>query len=181
MAVDMKRTIAEAAQRLLMEKNVKKLTVKDIVEECHITRQSFYYHFEDIPNLLQWMLEQGMEQVLQELRGQNGPEAGLRYLFLVAINAMPHFKRSMQSNYGEEIQRLLKEQIYRIFERIVEENDLYRDCSQFELKLILRYHSQAIMGLLQDWTEEDSKNLDRIVHEVFLLITGGITPSARRD
>ena len=48
----MKKTIAEAASNLLFEKKVKKLTVKDIVEECHITRQAFYYHFEDIPDLI---------------------------------------------------------------------------------------------------------------------------------
>ena len=52
MAIDMKKTIAEAASNLLLEKKVKKLTVKDIVEECHITRQAFYYHFEDIPDLI---------------------------------------------------------------------------------------------------------------------------------
>jgi len=52
MAIDMKKTIAEAASNLLFEKKVKKLTVKDIVEECHITRQAFYYHFEDIPDPL---------------------------------------------------------------------------------------------------------------------------------
>ena len=49
MPLDMKDNIAEAARRLLMENNVKKLTVKDIVEECQITRQTFYYHFRDIP------------------------------------------------------------------------------------------------------------------------------------
>ena len=45
MPVDMKETIAEAARTLLMEKRKKKLTVKDIVDECSITRQAFYYHF----------------------------------------------------------------------------------------------------------------------------------------
>ena len=51
MAEDMKKEIAEAARILLIEKGVKKLTVKDIVEECHITRQTFYYYFENIPEL----------------------------------------------------------------------------------------------------------------------------------
>ena len=52
MAVDTKELIAEAVKRLLMQKKVKKLTVKDIVDECSITRQTFYYHFQDIPSLL---------------------------------------------------------------------------------------------------------------------------------
>ena len=45
MAIDMKEEIVEAARRLLMDKKVKKLTVKDIVEECHITRQAFLLSF----------------------------------------------------------------------------------------------------------------------------------------
>ena len=50
MPADMKRQIAEATRTLLMDRYVKKLTVKDIVEECHITRQAFYYHFEGYPS-----------------------------------------------------------------------------------------------------------------------------------
>ena len=63
MAVDTKELIAEAVKRLLMQKKVKKLTVKDIVDECSITRQTFYYHFEDIPDLLKWVLERGTDKM----------------------------------------------------------------------------------------------------------------------
>lgn len=66
MAADMKQTIAQAAKTLLMEKNVKRLTVKDIVEECQITRQAFYYHFEDIPDLFRWMLKRDTERTMLE-------------------------------------------------------------------------------------------------------------------
>ena len=57
--MDMKEIIADAARKLILEKKVKKLTVKDIVEECQITRQAFYYHFEGIPDLIQWSMKQG--------------------------------------------------------------------------------------------------------------------------
>ena len=66
MAVDTKELIAEAVKRLLMQKKVKKLTVKDIVDECSITRQTFYYHFEDIPDLLKWVLERGTDKMVEE-------------------------------------------------------------------------------------------------------------------
>ena len=52
---------------------------------------------------------------------------------------------------------------YELFESIVEEENLYQNYSRQELKLILRYHSYAIFGILQDWTPEDTKNLDMIV------------------
>ena len=55
-----------------MDKKVKKLTVKDIVEECHITRQAFYYHFEDIPDMLKWMLERGAQAMREAGFGKDG-------------------------------------------------------------------------------------------------------------
>lgn len=176
MAIDMKEMIADAAWKLLVEKKVSKLTVKDIVEECQITRQAFYYHFEDIPDLFQWMLNRGTEKMMQEFRTQDSFEDRLRCFFLVAINAAPFVKKTMQSNYGEELKRLHIKHIYEIFERTIEEANLYKNCSRSDLQLIIRYHSRAVMGILQEWTDNDTKNLDHIVHQIYLLITGGISP-----
>lgn len=176
MPVDMKETIAEAAKKLLMEKNKKKLTVKDIVEECQITRQAFYYHFEDIPELFQWALEKDTKKMLREVWDREDKEQGLRYFFLVAINSAPFVKKGMESNYRNELERLLTRCIYDFFEKIVEAGNLYPSFSRSEVKLILRYHSQAVIGILREWTEEDTKNLDQIVHEIYLLMSGKISP-----
>ena len=61
MTENIREVIVEAARTLLMDKKKRKLTVKDIVEECGITRQAFYYHFEDIPDMIRWTLEQSVE------------------------------------------------------------------------------------------------------------------------
>ena len=82
----------------------------------------------------------------------------------------------MQTNYGDEIARILTEHVYNIFEQTVEEKNLYQKCSRSELKFILRYHSEAIMGVLRGWTEEDTKNLDRIVHQIYVLLVEGVSP-----
>lgn len=176
MAADMKETIARAAKTLLREKNGKKLTVKDIVEECQITRQAFYYHFEDISGLFRWMLEQDTERTMQEIRALGNQEEGLRYLFVMAINSLPYMKKGMEGSYRDELELLLGQYIQRIFGQLCDEEGLYQDCSRFEFGLILRYHSQAILGLFRHWTDADTKNLDQIVHTVFRLITKGIPP-----
>ena len=109
MAVDMKEMIAQAAGRLILEKKVKKLTVKDIVEECSITRQTFYYHFEDIPDLFRWILKRGSERLLQECMEQEGAEEKLRYLFLMLLNAKPFVRQGMTSNYRDEMEQIIRE------------------------------------------------------------------------
>ena len=176
MPVDMKEYISSTARNLVLEKKIKKLTVKDIVEACQITRQTFYYHFEGIPDLIEWSVRQNMERVLEECRKQKGLEEALKYFFVFAINAIPEVKRGIASNYGSEFERVLSQAAYELFEHAVQEEKLYQNYSYQEMKLILRYHSRAIMGLLQDWTAEDTENLDQIVHEVYLIMMGEIAP-----
>lgn len=176
MAVDMKETITRAALTLLMDRHIKKLTVKDIVEQCHITRQAFYYHFEDIPALFHWMLEKKTDQILQQTLAQDSDEDGLHCLFEIALDLMPYIKRSMDSNYRAETETLLRQYMQRFFVAVVEKRNYYPQCSLAEIKWIVRYHSLAILGLLQEWTEQDTKQLDMIVHTVYRLMTEGIPP-----
>lgn len=176
MPVDMKETIAQAAKTLLMEKGVKKLTVKDIVGECQITRQAFYYHFEDIPALFRWMFERDTERTMLEAKALGNGEARLRYLFVMALNALPYVKKGMVSSYRDELEQFLVKYVERLFEQACDEEGLYQNCTRFEVRLILRYHSQAIIGILRNWTDADTKNLDLIVHTVFRLMAEGIAP-----
>ena len=72
----------------------------------------------------------------------------------------------MESNYRSQLERLLTRSIYEFFEKIAGAGNLYQSFSRSKVKLILRYHSQAVIGILRQWTEEDTKNLDQIVHEI---------------
>lgn len=57
MPIDVKKRIVEAFVKLSKEKNIDKITVKDIVDECGISRQAFYYHFQDILEVIEWATE----------------------------------------------------------------------------------------------------------------------------
>ena len=176
MAVDMKASIAQAVKTLVMEKGVRRLTVKEIVEECHITRQAFYYHFEDIPGVIRWILQQETERTMLEAQALGDGESRLRYLFLMAVPALPYVRKGMESNFGGELEQLLEQNVQALFARACDEEGLYRNCTRFESDVILRYHSQAIMGLLRSWTGKDTEHLDEIVHIAYRLMTEGIPP-----
>ena len=50
------QAIVETTMRLVEQKTVKKITVRDIVEACGITRNTFYYYFHDIYEVLRRVL-----------------------------------------------------------------------------------------------------------------------------
>ena len=57
MASKAKYAIISAFLRLVNHKDFEKITVTDLVEECDISRQTFYYHFDDIEKMLAWAFE----------------------------------------------------------------------------------------------------------------------------
>ncbi|MBQ3205429.1 MAG: TetR family transcriptional regulator, partial [Peptococcaceae bacterium] len=66
MSKETKQLIAETFVELSRQKSIDKVTVKDVVEACHVSRQTFYYHFQDLDDVMAWTLRQTMERVLAE-------------------------------------------------------------------------------------------------------------------
>lgn len=60
-----KKAIQESFLKLLMERPLSKITVKDIVADCGINRNTFYYYFEDMPKLIESIVEDDAEQMIQ--------------------------------------------------------------------------------------------------------------------
>ena len=52
MPLDVKAAVADALLELIRRKDADKITVKDLVEVCGISRQTFYYHFKDIVDVV---------------------------------------------------------------------------------------------------------------------------------
>ncbi len=61
-----KQAIEAAFMKLLNDKPLNKISVRDIVEECGINRNSFYYHFQDIPSLLEEIITANTDRLIEE-------------------------------------------------------------------------------------------------------------------
>ena len=67
-----KHDLAEALCQLLETKTLEKITVKDIVARCGVNRQTFYYHFHDVYDLLRWIFEREAANLAQTVREAGG-------------------------------------------------------------------------------------------------------------
>ena len=49
-----KRALEQSLKNLLLQKPLTKITINDIAGDCGINRMTFYYHFKDIYDLVEW-------------------------------------------------------------------------------------------------------------------------------
>ena len=57
-----KEVIIKTLFELLNEKPLGKITVKDIVERCGVNRNTFYYHFRDISDVVECALKREVDK-----------------------------------------------------------------------------------------------------------------------
>lgn len=62
-----KMMLAKTLLSLLEKKSISKITVSEIVNLCEINRKTFYYHFQDVYDLLEWHLDCEVEKVIDTI------------------------------------------------------------------------------------------------------------------
>ena len=67
-----KRALEASLKHLLLQKPLNKITINDIAEDCGINRMTFYYHFKDIYDLVEWSCQE------DAMRGKRPTRRGSR-------------------------------------------------------------------------------------------------------
>ena len=62
-----KRALVASLKELMAEKPLDKITVTDLTEHCGVNRMTFYYHFKDIYDLVEWAC---VEEAARALAGK---------------------------------------------------------------------------------------------------------------
>ena len=79
----MKQMIAQTLTKRLEQKSVDKITVKELVEACGISRQAFYYHFQDIMDVIEWITSQALDASVDASLAAPTPQQAIKTVILL--------------------------------------------------------------------------------------------------
>ena len=110
MCSDTKGRIAEAVEQMLQTRPVRRITVQSVMEQAQMKRQSFYYHYQDIYSVLEWIVETEVCTPLQFDDAQAPDEWCMQALTLL---------REKQALLRKISQALGQETMYRLTGKII--------------------------------------------------------------
>lgn len=173
MASITKNMISDAFLDLTKEKDIDKITVKDIVEKCNITRQTFYYHFQDIMDVIEWSMQQRMEEILSKSLKVTSVQEAVRIL-VSSVDKHPEIIiKLMNSQKREQTERLLINTIRSYMQEMIDKKELFMDMKRSDLKMAIKFFSYAIVGILLEINHKrKAVDLDLISTQIYQLMTG---------
>ena len=111
-----RKAIMNSCIRLLEERPLNKISVKDIVEDCGINRNTFYYHFEDLPSLIEAIIQEEADRIIQNYAAV----ASLRECLEIAVEFTLNHRRAALHIYNSANRDIYERYLLKICQHVVE-------------------------------------------------------------
>lgn len=179
-ALRTRKSIMDSFVELSSKKEFKDITIKDITSEAMINRATFYYHFNDIYDLLEKVLSEVLVINLNYERYQDTVlnEEAFTSVFKAITNFQAALSNRCHRGYEDTIARIIREQLEIIFYKmLVRQNDDKKDEA---LKITAVLLSWGIYGASVEWGR-DSENMtpEEFIGLTIPYIMAGILPSSK--
>lgn len=172
-----KEAIAETLLDLLTDNTIEQITVKRLVEECGVNRQTFYYHFCDIYDLMEWAFGHAIEQYLAEspLPEDADWKDRVRHVFRFLYAN----RRKMLHAYDQENRRIYERVMMKLIRPIIEERvnscEIVQRVPLDKREFVIKINIWLYTALFFEWLEEGMHDeITTRLDDYFTLVDGGI-------
>ena len=170
MGADVKREITETLLRLLEKKSLEKITVKELVTLCGISRQTFYYHFEDVLDVVDWWTRQGAQHLMEESLRTEDPRKALRLFVDYTAEHRQTLQHLLASRWREQLERRLVQVFTTYLQDMLHRMHPNLAMSPADEEAFLLFYACGISGLLMDRPPRTDAEKEALVSQLYWLL-----------
>lgn len=176
-----KRALEESLKRLLLTKPLNKITIADITSDCGISRMTFYYHFQDIYDLVEWACEEDAARAIAGNKTADTWQTGLLDTFLALRENKPFIASIYHDMSREQVERFLVPVVSDLVKSVVDEHAARRHVREQDRDFIARFFAHALIGTVLDWIARDMRDdPQQLVQRVATIADGAIETALDR-
>ena len=144
------KTALEASlKKLLLKKPLDKITIRDLTEDCGISRMTFYYHFKDIYDLVEWICYEDAAQALQGKKTYDTWQEGLLQVFEAVMENKPFIMNVYHSLSREQIESYLFRLTHDLIMGVVNEKSQGMQLSDTDKNFIADFYKYSFVGIMK--------------------------------
>ena len=176
-----KRALEQSLKNLLLKKPLTKITVGDITDDCGINRMTFYYHFKDIYDLVEWSCLEDAKQALEEKKTYDTWQQGLLQIFKAVQENKPFILNVYQCVHREQVEKYLQPLVDQLLLNVINEEAAGITLRDEDKQFIAQVYSYMFIGLMLDWIKNDMReDPQQIVERLSKLIKGSVSVALSR-
>lgn len=176
-----KRAIAASLKKLLETTPLSKITIADIAEDCGISRMTFYYHFKDIYDLVEWACAEDAARALQNKKTYDTWQQGFVQIFHAVRENKVFVMNVYRCVNREQVEKYLVPLTDQLIMGVITERAAGMTVREADQQFIAQVYSYAFVGIMLDWIRDDMRaDPEELVNRLAMVIRGGITQALER-
>ena len=176
-----KRALEQSLKNLLTEKPLTKITISDITEDCGINRMTFYYHFKDIYDLVEWACLEDAKRALDEKKTYDTWQQGLLQIFEAVQENKPFILNVYRCVHREQVEKYLQPLVDQLMLDVIQEESASMVIREEDKQFIAKIYAYIFIGVMLDWIKDDMREAPQeIVARLVKLLRGSVTAALRR-
>ena len=152
-----KHALEESLKRLLLKKPLTKITINDLTTDCGISRMTFYYHFKDIYDLVEWACLEESTRALQGKKTYSTWQEGLLQIFEAVYENKAFIMNAYNSLSREQIENFLFRLTHDLIMGVVEERSVGTSITEAQKNFIADFYKYSFVGIMLDWIRQGMK------------------------
>lgn len=173
MAIDMKEIIAEKFSEISKTKSIDKITVKELVEACNISRQAFYYHFQDIMDVASWLSKKRIHGVLQASAQAESIEDAIRVFVTFFSESREVIMRRLESSMYRQYEALLNDEIRAFLKDLAQRGN--KSVSYTDFEAAMEFCVGGIYTMLMTYTGKSAEMDQWLTRQLKRLVSGELS------
>lgn len=170
-----KQAIRDSFVKLLNERPFNQITVRDIVDDCGVNRNTFYYYFQDLPQLLEMIVEEDAQRIIREYPNIASIEECMNAVIVFALEnrkAVMHIYHSANRDIYERYQWKACEYVVTVY---IDSILSGRTVAEEDRKLLIDYLKCVCFGLIMGWMEKGMQaDIQSRLHRIYELRQGDL-------
>lgn len=176
-----KWALEQSLKNLLLKKPLTKITVGDITDDCGINRMTFYYHFKDIYDLVEWSCLEDAKRALDEKKTYDTWQQGLLQIFKAVQENKPFILNVYRCVHREQVEKYLQPLVDQLLLNVINEEAAGITVRDEDKQFIAQVYSYMFIGLMLDWIKDDMReDPQQIVEKLSKLIKGSVSVALSR-
>lgn len=175
-----KQALEASLKRMLLKKPLDKITIRDITEDCGISRMAFYYHFKDIYDLVEWACVEDASRALQGKKTCDTWQEGLLQIFEAVLENKPFLLNAYRCISRDQMERFLFKLTYGLIRGVVDEKSQGVEISETDKTFIAEFYKYSFVGIMLDWIRQGMQaDPHIIVKKISATMQGNVSNSIR--
>lgn len=176
-----KRALEQSLKNLLLKKPLTKITVSDIADDCGINRMTFYYHFKDIYDLVEWSCLEDAKRALAENNTYETWQQGLLRIFDAVEQNRPFILNVYRCVHREQIEKYLQPLVDQLLIGVIDEKSVGMTVRDEDKQFIAQAYGYMFIGLMLDWIKNNMReDPQQIIDKLNKLLQGSMSAALNR-